>query len=219
MRYPPLMIALFLWMTVRPFAQHFQSFSVPGGVFLFLVFLTLIYAFRHVRRLAVCLSILAVIAVTLRFAADHWEVPELDILSLAPSFIAMVVAAVAILGEVLRARSASSDLVIGGVCLFIVIGVAWAFLYYAIYLLSPASIFVSPASTTLTTSLRESKFTEALFFSLAALTTIGSSGEEALTQMTRQLAVVESVMGQLYLAVLISRLVGFSATSDTKGPS
>ena len=24
MRYPPLMIALFLWMTVRPFAQHFE---------------------------------------------------------------------------------------------------------------------------------------------------------------------------------------------------
>ena len=216
MRYPPLMIALFLWMTVRPFAQHIQSFSVPGGVFLFLVFLTLIYAFRRVRRLAVCLSILAVIAVTLRFAADHWQASELDILSLAPSFIAMVVAAAAILSEVLRARSASSDLVIGGVCLFIVIGVAWAFLYYAIYLLSPASIFVPPASTALTTSLRESKFTEALFFSLAALTTIGSSGEEALTQMTRQLAVVESVMGQLYLAVLISRLVGFSATSVTK---
>jgi Ion channel len=219
MRYPPLMIALFLWMTVRPFAQHFESFSVPWGVFLLLVFLTLIYAFRHVRRLAVCLTILAVTAVTLRFGADHWQGPELDMLSLAPSFIAMVVAGVAILSEVLRARSASSDLVIGAVCLYIVIGVAWAFLYYSIYLLSPASIFVSPASTALTTAVRESKFTEALFFSLSALTTIGSSGEEALTQMTRQLAVVESVMGQLYLAVLISRLVGFSAASDTKGRS
>ena len=56
---------------------------------------------------AVCLTILTVIAVTLRFSADHWQVPELDILSLAPSFIAMVVAAVAMLSEVLRARSAS----------------------------------------------------------------------------------------------------------------
>jgi len=219
MRYPPLMIALFLWMTVRPFAQHFKSFSIPGGVFLLVVFLALIYAFRQVSRLAVCLTILAVITVTLRFSADHWQRPELDILALAPGFIAMVVASVAMLSEVLRARTASSDLVIGGVCLYIVIGVAWAFLYYSIYLLSPASIFVSPESTALTTSLREAKFTEALFFSLSALTTIGSSGEEALTQMTRQLAVVESVMGQLYLAVLISRLVGFSAASDTKGRS
>ena len=109
-----------------------------------------------------CLTILAVIAVRLCFAADHWQVPELDILSLAPSFIAMVVAAVAILSEVLRARSASSDLVIGGVCLYFVIGVAWAF-YYSIYLLCLASIFLSPSSTPLTTSVRASKFTEALF--------------------------------------------------------
>ena len=219
MLYPPLMIALFLWMTVRPFAQHFKSFSIPGGVFLLVVFLTLIYAFRHLRRLAVGLTVFGVMSVTLRLSADHWQLPELDILALAPSFIAMVVASVAMLSEVLRARTASSDLVIGGVCLYIVIGVAWAFVYYSIYLLAPASIFVSPDSTALTTSLREAKFTEALFFSLSALTTIGSSGEEALTQMTRQLAVVESVMGQLYLAVLISRLVGFSAASGTKGRS
>jgi hypothetical protein len=58
-----------------------------------------------------------------------------------------------------------------------------------------------------------------LYFSLSALTTIGSSGEEALTVMVRRLAVMESAMGQLYLAVLISRLVGFSTTSDTRTPS
>jgi hypothetical protein len=37
--------------------------------------------------------------------------------------------------------------------------------------------------------------------------------------MTRQLAVVEAAMGQLYLAVLISRLVGFSTTGDSKAGS
>jgi hypothetical protein len=51
---------------------------------------------------------------------------------------------------------------------------------------------------------------------LSALTTIGSSGEEALTRMAHQLSVVESAMGQLYLAVLVSRLVGFSTAGDAK---
>jgi len=53
----------------------------------------------------------------------------------------------------------------------------------------------------------EKRFSEVFYFSFSALTTIGSSGEEPLTTMTRQLAVVESAMGQVYLAVLISRLV------------
>jgi Ion channel len=83
-------------------------------------------------------------------------------------------------------------------------------------LLSPGSISVSPKTSILTASDTEAKFTEVLYFSFAALTTIGSSSEQALTPMVRQLAVVESAMGQLYLAVLISRLVGFSTSGDAQ---
>jgi hypothetical protein len=211
MRYPPLMIALFVTMLLKPFAEHSRSFPLPNGVFLIILFLTVIYAFRHIRLLAACLTVLALSSVTLRFAADHWGLPPLALASQALNFIAMALVAVAILSEVLRAQSVSSDLVIGAVCLYVVIGLAWAFLYYLMYLLRPGSIFVSPAPITLATT--ESKFTEVLYFSLSALTTIGSSGEEALTTLARQLAVVESAMGQLYLAVLISRLVGFSTTT------
>jgi hypothetical protein len=217
MRYPPPLIALFLTMLLKPFADHFRAFDLPTGVVLLIVFLTVIYAFRHVRRLTACLMVLAVISVTLRFAADYWRLTELELISQGSSFIAMVLVIVAILSEVLRARRVSSDLVIGAVCLYLVIGLAWTFLYYSLYLLAPGSIFVSPPPVSLTAT--ESKFAEVFYFSFSALTTIGSSGEEPLTTMARQLDVVESAMGQLYLAVLISRLVGFSTTGDTKAPS
>jgi hypothetical protein len=55
-----------------------------------------------------------------------------------------------------------------------------------------------------------------MYFSLSALTSIGSSGEETVTVLARRLAVLECAMGQLYLAVLISRLVGFSTTNDNR---
>jgi hypothetical protein len=216
MRYPPLLIALFFAMLLKPFAEHLGSFDVPSGVLLLIVFLTVIYAFRHIRRLAACLTALAVVSVTLRFAADYWRLSIPELISQGLSFIAMGLVTIAILAEVLRARSVSSDLVIGAVCLYFVIGLAWTFLYYSMYLLLPGSIFASPGSINVTAS--ESKFTEVFYFSLSALTTIGSSGEEALTVMARQLAVVESAMGQLYLAVLVSRLVGFTTASDATGP-
>ena len=214
MRYPPLLIALFLTLLLRPFAEHFRSLDVPRGVTQLIVFLAAIYAFRHIRRLAACLIVLAAMSVTLSFAAHYGRLSGLEVISQGCNFLAMVLAMIAILSEVLRARSASSDLVIGAVCLYFIMGLAWTFLYYSMYLLSPGSIFISPSSMTVTA--RESKFTEMVYFSLSALTSIGSSGEEALTVMVRQLAVVESAMGQLYLAVLISRLVGFSTTSDSK---
>lgn len=216
MRYPPLLIAVFIVMVLKPFAEHFRSFSVPNGLFLTLTFLAVLYAFRYASTFVVFLAILAASAVTTRFAADHWQVTDLLILSHGLSFVVMIMVLVAILSEVLRAQIVTSDLVIGAVCLYFVIGLAWTFLYYSIYLVSPGSIFVSPAFGNLTASTAETRFTEMLYFSFAALTTIGSSGEESLTTMTKQLAVVESAMGQLYLAVLISRLVGFHTSSQAK---
>jgi len=214
MRYPPLLIAMFLAMLLKPFAEHFRSFDVPSGFFLLLVFLTLIYAFRHERRLSACLILLAVVSITLRFAADHWNLSSFETGSQVATFITMVLVMIAILSEVLRARNASSDLVVGAVCLYFVIGLAWMFLYYTMYLLWPGSIFVSPSLGTVVG--REAKFTELMYFSFSALTTIGSSGEESVTTLARQLAVVESAMGQLYLAVLVSRLVGFSTAGETR---
>ncbi len=183
-----------------------------------LVFLTLIYAFRHVRRLTLCFALLGVIAISMRYVGYYWQLSNLEMLSHGSSFVAMVLAMIEMLSEVLHARAASTDVVIGAVCLYLVIGMAWTFLYYSIYLFSPGSIFVSPGSAPFSALASEAKFTE-VFFSFSALTTIGSSGEEALTTMARQLAVVESAMGRLYLAVLISRLVGFSITGNTKASS
>jgi hypothetical protein len=216
MRYRPLLIALFVAMLLKPFAEGTGAPILPGSFFLILVFGTLIYAFRNIRALALCLTVLGMGTVTLRFLADQRRLPTLEFLSQGLSFIAMIVAMVAMFSEVIRARRASSDLVMGAVCLYLIIGLAWTFLYYSIYLLSPGSIFVSPGTSILTASGTEAKFTEVLYFSFATLTTIGSGGEGALTPMVRQLAVVESAMGQLYLAVLISRLVGFSSSGDAK---
>jgi hypothetical protein len=79
-----------------------------------LVFAALIY--RYTRTLALCLTVLAVATVALRFLADQQRLPTLAFLSQGLRFIAMVVAMVARFSEVLRARSASSDLVMGAIC-------------------------------------------------------------------------------------------------------
>jgi hypothetical protein len=214
MRYPPLLIVIFLVVMFKPFADQFGSFSLSPSILLLLVFLTLIYAFRLNRPLFTSLIVLGIVCVASRFAADHWDLSSVEIFSQGSSFIAMVLVMIAILSEVLRARTASTDLVIGAVCLYVIIGFAWMFLYYTMYLFAPDSIFTSPGRRTVMAS--EAKFTELLYFSLGALTTLGSGSEETMTATVRRLAVVESMMAQIYLAVLISRLVGFSTSNDSK---
>jgi hypothetical protein len=215
MRYPPLLIGLFLALLLRPFTEHPGARSEPTGLFILLIFGCVIFAFRHIRPLALSMAVLGAAIVVLRYVGDEWQLLPAEIASHALSLIAMVMVMTVMLSEVLRARTASTDLVLGAVCLYIVIGLAWTFLYYSLYLIAPGKIFAAASSGPLTAHVSEAKFTEVLYFSLSALTTIGSSGEGALTPVARQLAVVESLMGQLYLAVLISRLVGFSTSTSS----
>ena len=64
MRYPPLLIALFLVMLLKPFTEHFRSFDLPGGLLRLIVFLTLIYAFRRALPFAICLTVPTTLVLT-----------------------------------------------------------------------------------------------------------------------------------------------------------
>src|SRR5262245_30686097 len=90
MRYPPLLIALFIALLLKPFAEGTGAAILPGGFFLILVFGTLIYAFRHIRSLALRLTVLGIATVTLRVLADQRHLPAPELLSQALSFIAMI---------------------------------------------------------------------------------------------------------------------------------
>src|SRR5262249_27091226 len=48
-RYPPLLIALFLAVLLMPFVS---ASAIPSAFFMIIVFATVIYAFRHIRGLA-----------------------------------------------------------------------------------------------------------------------------------------------------------------------
>ena len=87
MRYPPLLIALFLMMLLRPFYEHFRAFPLPGGTLPLLVVVTLIYAFRHQSGLAVFLTVSGVGVTGLRFADDYWQIVNILFAAYALSFV------------------------------------------------------------------------------------------------------------------------------------
>jgi Ion channel len=79
---------------------------------------------------------------------------------------------------------------------------------------------IASSGTALPATLEQYRFWEMLYFSMAALSTMGFLSTEPLTSLARQLAVVEAIMGQLYLAVLVARIVALSTAGVmVPGPS
>ncbi|HUU25029.1 MAG TPA: ion channel [Methyloceanibacter sp.] len=91
--------------------------------------------------------------------------------------------------------------VVGAVLLYLAMGLAFAALFAFIGAASPAAFsgFVVQDSATLADSM--------IYFSFGALTGIGSGDIMALHPIARSVVLVEAMIGQLYPATLLARLV------------
>ena len=96
---------------------------------------------------------------------------------------------------------------LSAVSVYLLIGVTFGMLYVALYLFEP-SVFsgVSPAG-------RSAEIAELMYYSLGALSTSAFGDILPIHPMTRLLANVESVTGQLYMAVLVAILITGYASS------
>jgi hypothetical protein len=89
----------------------------------------------------------------------------------------------------------------GGVCAYLLLGMAWASAFQFIEQLHPGSFYFS--STPMDIDQLSSKLT---YFSFATLTTVGST-IAPLNPFARSLTIAEAVAGQLFPATLIGALV------------
>ena len=103
--------------------------------------------------------------------------------------------------HLLRTREVTSEILFSSVCVYLLIGLTWAALYILIEYIYPGSFI--DASTTL--PINAPRF---LFFSYVTLTTTGYGTLLPASDPARSLALVEAIFGQLYLAILVARLVG-----------
>jgi ion channel len=99
----------------------------------------------------------------------------------------------------LRARRAVTvDALFGALCLYLLAGMFFAFVYSAIDQLSGSAFFAGGVEATPA---------RAIYFSLATLTTVGYGDLTASTNLGRTLAVTEALAGQVYLVTVVSVVV------------
>lgn len=121
----------------------------------------------------------------------------------------LCVAALLVLGPpavaigVLRDMRASGRVEIGAIsgvlALYLLIGMAFAFVYGGIDHLASDPFFTSGADATVS---------RCLYFSFTTLTTVGYGDLTAGADLGRTLAIFEALMGQIYLVTVVSLLVG-----------
>ena len=96
-------------------------------------------------------------------------------------------------------RAVTVDVVFGALCLYLLAGMLFAFAYGAVDNLGGSPFFDQGLATTPS---------RCLYFSFTTLTTVGYGDLTARSNLGHTLAVIEALVGQIYLVTVVATIVG-----------
>jgi voltage-gated potassium channel len=140
--------------------------------------------------------------------------PWIDIYPYLPSKIVgiafFVLVAYELLVDILAKQGrVDMSLIYGALSVYLLIGIAFAWLYEAIYVIDPGAfkgVEIDPLG----------ELGEFQYFSFVTLTTLGYGDISPTTRIAGSFATLEAIIGQVYLTVLVARLVGMQISQPSQ---
>ena len=167
------------------------------------VVLLSIYAVSFRRTLLVIVISLAAPATIHHLFLTPSDASIFSIINTVLSLIFDGLIVVVIFRKVFARGRVNAETIYGAVCIYLLIGFAFAGIYGLIWAIRPNSFYLNP---TLNTHMTPNRF-DFVYYSFATMTSLGSAGITPVAGQARSISVMEAITGILYLAVLISRLM------------
>lgn len=211
-----LLVALLLMILLAPLIQLFKDGKLLDMMLTTVVVGASVNAISHRKRslvyIAVCLASLAVIFgwVEAFFSNSHrtettFQASDLHLI-LSHSLAAMLYLFVAFLlfKVILIEEEISVDQIFAGVAIYIFIGLTWGHFYALTDIFHTESI----SGISVSTYTSEAYSSDYVYFSFVTLTTLGYGDMFPVAPIDKALAIVEAVTGVMFVAILVSTLVG-----------
>jgi len=155
--------------------------------------------------------ILTAVTLAVRWGEHLSGVPSLDVGALAITVVWIVYAVSILIAHLFQRRDVTVDTIVGAMVTYLLVAVAFTMIFEIIELLQPGSFSGAPVNAN---NHRAELGSSMMYFSLVCITTMGYGDVVPVSNLARPLAVLEGVFGQLYLAVMIARLVGLHIASS-----
>ena len=137
-----------------------------------------------------------------------------SILSHLFSFTALTLAITLVIKESLLSKDVTMDTIAGSLCAYLLLGFAFASIYALIDIVAPASFISSIPGKEGLIDLASSDL-DRIYFSFVTLLTVGYGDIVPASPPAKLTTIIEGFIGQVYLVVLIARLVGMHVSQKS----
>ncbi len=211
-RFQFLFFALLTLVVIYPYFQesglHIRIYRLLGAA----IVLASFYAVADDRRKlipALLLGIPAIITQVIAQLAGQSEL--LRLINNFTNIPLIVFICVVVFLKVIRSRRVTVDTLYGAASVYLLMGFAFALGFLALVQVDPTAFYMAEAHNPDGVI----DFSDTIYFSFVTLTTLGYGDMAPVSPIARSFAILEAMLGVLYLAILISRLVSIYTTTQT----
>lgn len=199
-----LLVSLLLLLLLAPlFTGTFIGLIITDIAYSVLL-LAAVYAVSEKKQLFTLALALAIPIIAARWLNYFLQSDPLALVSKILTILFLVFIAITVLFHVLKDEEVTADKIYGALVVYLLIGLTWGLLFTVIEGIRPQSFFLGDLQRA---NIRDMS-THFTYYSFVTLTTLGYGDITPLTPTAKAFSFVEAVFGQIYIAVLIARLVG-----------
>ncbi|MBS0189823.1 MAG: potassium channel family protein [Phycisphaerales bacterium] len=197
------LIAMILFMVLAPALESLAWGDFIMSTLLSAMMLTGVLAVGASRRKLILGVMLVIPALVLRWLNHTQPNPMPPFLFLIGALTFLLFVMVNLLAFILRSPVVSSEVLCGGVVVYLILGLLWALAYTTVAELDPGA-FTFTAGNNPNPLM---KGVTAYYYSFITLNTVGYGDIVPASRTARMLAVMESTVGVFYMALMVARLV------------
>lgn len=210
--YNLLLIFLVLIFIFRPFAPSLLYLGI-WKIFLTGTLMSAIFNCDHTQWVKKAVSYLAVPSLVLTWM-DLFFKQEIVVVSFAFfTILFIIVCTASILYDVLIRAKVTIETLRGVICAYFLVAFMFSYIYFLIEYVNPGSMLIG--AKVVSVFPHPYYLAQMLYFSFITLLTIGYGDIVAVKDVAQTACVLEGIIGQFYIAILVSRLVAvYSFHSD-----
>jgi voltage-gated potassium channel Kch len=208
-RFMRLLVLLLGMFVLVPLLEELFQVQSLGELFFSAVISYAVYSFTRNKRLLAAAVALALPAIVLMWLKPFLQTKWLAICSDLCGSMFVAIVTITIIVYISRQKDIDADTIAGAIVAYLLMALMWSLLYSALEAAHPGA-FKFPEGTTRP---GQELFT---YFSFVTITTVGYGSIVPVTPVARAFANLEAVVGQLYLVILVSWLVGMYVSKKSK---
>jgi hypothetical protein len=200
-----LLFSLFVYGISAPFFEHFFRRGLFAEISFSVVLITAVLVAATEKKKFITIVIIVLLCLALVWYKRFYSRDTLLLTGIGIRMLFVGAMFFIIAGDFYKSNQVSRDTICAALIGYLLLALLWSNFYFLIEIFYPNSFSLSHEALLSDPSIFR-------YFSLVTITTLGFGDISPVASQARNLTVLEAFIGQMYLAVLIARLVAIHTT-------